>query len=127
MDKIRLVVLVIAFEVMLTVLLGLGAYFGFSVYPYSLGSLGKVGEAEQIHASLPLYMPTLMDMKVPYTSFEAGPLDLGFMSVVITLLVLAIQSFVRGMYLSGLKQELLMRSRRSFFENGRHYFGRMLA
>lgn len=129
MNKIRLVVLVIAVEVMLTVLLGLGAYFGFSIYPYSLSSLGTTAEAEQIQASLPLYMPTLMDLKVPYTTFEAGPMDLGFLSVALTLIVLAIQSFVRGMYLGGLKQEIRSSSEssRSFLENGRHYFGRMLA
>ncbi|OCT13459.1 hypothetical protein A8709_17795 [Paenibacillus pectinilyticus] len=126
----RLIVLVIVFEVLMTVIVGMGIYFGFSIFPYSPSSLTSSGTAVQTGgflATIPLYMPSLTDLKIPYTYLQTWDQAWGIEAVLVSLAVLGLQSFVRGMYLGGLKGWILSHTTVSLLTNGRKYFGGMLA
>ncbi|MGG1514454.1 hypothetical protein ABE504_03505 [Paenibacillus oryzisoli] len=126
----RLVVLVMAFEVFVTVVAGLGIYWGFSLFPYSQSLAAATGAAVQaagFHATIPLYMPSLADLKIPYTYLETRAQSWGTAAIVVSAAVMAVQSFVRGMYLGGLKAWVLNRRTVPLIRCGRQYFSRMLA
>ncbi|MGZ9585847.1 hypothetical protein [Paenibacillus marinisediminis] len=125
----RLIVLVMAFEVLITVLVGVGVYFGFSVFPYTQSLLTTTGTAVQtagITATIPLYMPSLTDLKIPYTYLQAGVQSWGITAFLVSAAVMGLQSFVRGMYLGGLKGWILNRKIVPLFACGRRYFGNMI-
>ncbi|TYP74687.1 hypothetical protein [Paenibacillus methanolicus] len=115
---LRLVVLVLAFEVLLSAVIGLGIYAGFSVFPYAQAA----GQTPGINATVPMYMPTLTDLKASYTFFEAGPAQWGALSILASIALVVLQSFVRGMYLGGIKAHIQGR-RVSLVACGRRYFG----
>jgi hypothetical protein len=126
----RLIVLVMVIEVLITALVGLGIYFGFSVFPYSQSPLTTTGSAVQtvgINATLPLYMPSLTDLKIPYTYLQAGAQAWGIAAFLVSAAVMGLQSFVRGMYLGGLKAWVLNRKTVPLITCGRTYFGEMIA
>ncbi|MGG1551987.1 hypothetical protein [Paenibacillus ferrarius] len=126
----RLVALVMAFEVLVTVVTGLGIYWDFSLFPYSQSSIAATGAAVQatgFQATIPLYMPSLADLKMPYTYLETRAQSWGIAAIVVSAAVMVVQSFVRGMYLGGLKAWVLNSRTVPLIRCGRHYFGRMLA
>lgn len=126
----RLVVLVIALEVLVTIVVGLGVYYGFSVFPYSQSAFTTLGSAEQtvmFSATLPLYMPSLTDIKIPYTFLQAGGQSWGITTFLMSAALVGLQSFVRGMYLGGLKGWIQHRKIVSLFASGRKYFKSMIA
>lgn len=124
----RLIVLVIAFEVFITCMVMLGIYFGFSiflVYPAIGSSDGNVTRTE-FSFSVPMYMPSLEDLKVPYTNLAANVMQWNPISYILIVAVMLIKSFVRGMYLGGLKSAVLEKKTVPLLIVGRHYFKRML-
>ncbi|WP_219838177.1 hypothetical protein [Paenibacillus sp. R14(2021)] len=125
----RLIVLVMAFEVLITVIVGFGIYYGFSVFPFMSSSVTPAGAAVQtsgIHATIPLYMPSLMDLKIPYTYLQAGAQAWGIAAFLVSAAVMGLQSFIRGMYLGGLRGWIVDRKRVSLLACGRRYFSTML-
>ncbi|MFB9329452.1 hypothetical protein ACFFSY_26235 [Paenibacillus aurantiacus] len=124
---LRLIVLVLAFEVLVSAVIGLGIYAGFSVFPYSQAAVtagqaaGAAGQTTGINATVPMYMPTLADLKVPYTLLEPGPATWGIVSILCAIALIVLQSFVRGMYLGGLKAHIQGRHV-SLVACGRRYF-----
>ncbi|NQX58336.1 hypothetical protein [Paenibacillus qinlingensis] len=130
MAFIRLIVMVLVVEVMITMVVSLGIYFGFAIYPYSLTTLSTTGAAVQtggFNATIPLYMPSLGDLKVPYTFLRLGTPAWGAAAFLVTATLMAVQSFIRGMYLGALKGMVLNQENISLFAIGRRYFGGMIA
>ncbi|AIQ14593.1 hypothetical protein [Paenibacillus durus] len=129
MAYIRLIVLVLAFEVFITAVVGLGIYVGFSVFPFSQMPVTASGAAAQtggFHATIPLYMPSLSDLKVPYTQLQAGKPVWGITAILVSAAVLVVQSFIRGMYLGGLKGWVQSQRAVPLIQCGRRYFKDML-
>ncbi|AZN41608.1 hypothetical protein [Paenibacillus albus] len=130
MTYARLIVLLLAFEVLVTALVGLGIYFGFTVFPYMQPSVstasGNVVQSTGFNATIPLYMPSLADLKVPYTYLKQGGQSWGIGGFVVSAAILALQSFVRGMYLGGLKGWAWNAKKLPLFACGRRYFKDML-
>lgn len=130
MAYIRLIVLVLAFEVLITAVVGLGIFVGFSVFPYSQTAVSTVGAAAQtggFNATIPLYMPTLSDLKIPYTFLQTGTQTWGVAAFLVSAAAAVLQSFVRGMYLGALKGWIQSRMAVPLMACGRRYFGGMLA
>ncbi|ASA23225.1 hypothetical protein [Paenibacillus donghaensis] len=126
----RLIVLVMVFEVLLTAVVGLGIYFGFSIFPYAQSPATTTGAAVQtvgFNATIPLYMPSLTDLRIPYTYLQVGAQAWGIPAFLASAAVIGLQSFVRGMYLGGLKGWALNRKTVSLIACGRRYFGGMIA
>ncbi|WP_214630146.1 hypothetical protein [Paenibacillus agaridevorans] len=133
----RLIVLVLLFEVFITALIVAGYYYGFTVYPYvsSSSSVSLIGggaagwetRTESFHATLPLYMPSLQDLKAGYTSLQSGEPQWGAASVLVSAAVLVLQSLVRGMFLGGARGWVVDRKAVPLWANGRRYFSEMLA
>ncbi|BBI35957.1 hypothetical protein [Cohnella abietis] len=126
----RLIVLVMVFEVLITALVGLGIYYGFSIFPYSQSLVTTTGAAVQtvgFNATIPLYMPSLTDLKIPYTYLQAGAQVWGITAFIVSAAVMGLQSFIRGMYLGGLKGWVLNRKTVPLITYGRRYFGDMIA
>jgi hypothetical protein len=126
----RLIVLVMVFEVLITAIVGLSVYFGFSVFPFSQSSGTASGiniQSVRFHATIPLYMPSLSDLKIPYTYLQVGAQTWGISTFLISAVVIGLQSFIRGMYLGGLKGWVLNRKIVPLLPYGRRYFGVMLA
>ena len=127
---IRLIVLVLGFEVCISILVGLGLYAGFSIFPYTqtpVMTSGTVMQTEGIRATLPLYMPTLSDLKIPYTQLQTGSQVWGITAFLVSGGLLVLQSFIRGMYLGGLKGWAQHRKAVPLLSTGVHYFKGMLA
>ncbi|QWU15584.1 hypothetical protein SAMN04487895_112133 [Paenibacillus sophorae] len=130
MAYIRLIVLVLAFEVFITALVGLGIYVGFSVFPFSQMTITAPSAAAQtigFHATIPLYMPMLSDLKVPYTQLQAGKPVWGIAAILVSAAAMVAQSFVRGMYLGGIKGWVQSQAKVPLIKCGRRYFKDMLA
>ncbi|WP_150272937.1 hypothetical protein [Paenibacillus tepidiphilus] len=126
MAYIRLMVLVLAFEVFITVVLGLGIYYGFSIYPYAQAAAAGTEGQYFFHITIPLYMPSLTDLKVPYTYLQPGA-GIELLTIVISVAVAVLQSFVRGMYLGGLKGWALKGKAVPLIACGKKYFIDMIA
>jgi hypothetical protein len=126
----RLIILVLVFEVLITATVGIGIYFGFSIFPFSQSPVTTTGIAIQtvgFNATIPLYMPSLTDLKIPYTYLQSGALSWGIAAFLVSLAIIGLQSFVRGMYLGGLKGWVLNRKIVSLLPCGRRYFGDMIS
>lgn len=126
----RLIVLVMAFEVLITAVVGLGIYFGFSIFPYSQSPVTTTGAAVQtvgFNATIPLYMPSLTDLKIPYTYLQVGAQAWGIVAFLVSAAVMGLQSFIRGMFLGGLKGWVQNRKTVSLITCGRKYFSDMIA
>ncbi|WP_308639772.1 hypothetical protein [Paenibacillus silvisoli] len=131
MTYARLIVVVLAIEVFITVVTGIGIYYGFSVFPFMQSTIGSADPGvttSGINATIPLYMPSLADLKAPYTylknNAESG---LGVASIISYAAIVVVQSFARGMYLGGIKGWVVQRGSVSLFACGRRYFRSMLA
>ncbi|CAN7541766.1 hypothetical protein LJR153_003907 [Paenibacillus sp. LjRoot153] len=130
MAFVHLIVLVLFVEVLITIVVSFGIYFGFAIYPYTLTTLtttGAVVQSPGFNATIPLYMPSLADLKVPYTFLRLGTPVWGGVAFLVTAILMAVQSFIRGMYLGGLKGWVLNKEKVPLFANGRRYFGDMIA
>lgn len=130
MAYIRLIVLVLFVEVTITMAVSFGIYFGFSIYPYTLTTLTPSGAAVQsagFNATIPLYMPSLADLKVPYSLLRGATPAWGVAAFLVSAALMGIQSFIRGMYLGGLKGWVLNQEKVPLFASGRKYFGDMIA
>ncbi|MBP1964195.1 hypothetical protein J2Z65_003418 [Paenibacillus aceris] len=124
----RLIVLVIMFEVLITAVAGLGVYFGFSIFPYFQSqATGSAVQTVGFNATIPLYMPSLSDLKIPYTYLQSGAQAWGITAFLVSATIIGLQSFVRGMYLGGLKSWVLNRKIVPLVTCGRRYFGDMAA
>jgi len=134
MAQLRFVVLVLAFEVLLTCIIGAGIYLGFSIFPFSsVGSISGAGSGNpgetttSFYAVIPMYMPGLSDLKIPYTLLDSGKQAWGVLGFIGSILILVLQAFVRGMYLGGIKGWVLKSRILPLLPSGRFYFRRMLA
>ncbi|CAN7672536.1 hypothetical protein [Paenibacillus sp. LjRoot56] len=130
MAYIRLIVLVLFVEVMITMAVSFGIYFGFSIYPYTLTTNTPSGAAVQsagFNATIPLYMPSLADLKVPYTFLKVATPSWGAAAFLVSAVLMGLQSFIRGMYLGGLKERALNQEKVPLLVYGRRYFGDMIA
>ncbi|WP_166239042.1 hypothetical protein [Paenibacillus turpanensis] len=130
MPYLRLVTLVLLVEVLITALAGLGLYYGFSIFPISLPTAtggAADSQAGGITATLPMYMPSLSDLKVPYTFLPSAKQEWGVAALFVSAALLGLQSFVRGMYLGGIKGWVLGRSAVPLIACGRMYFQAMMA
>ncbi|NJJ42118.1 hypothetical protein [Paenibacillus apii] len=126
---IRLIVLVLVFEVFITAIVGLGIYVGLSVFPFSPMQVTASGSAAQtigLNATIPLYMPSLSDLKIPYTQLQAGKPVWGIASILVSAAVMVVQSFLRGMYLGGIKGWVQSQRMVPLIQCGRRYFKDML-
>jgi len=126
----RLIVLVLALEVFTTAVTGLGILFGFSVVTEFSATFHSGNANTQefgVNATLPFYMPTLSDLKIPYTLFETGTQEWGWASFLVLALFVLLQSFVRGMYLGGLKGWIEEGKAVPLIPCGRKFFRGMLA
>ncbi|MCR8656474.1 hypothetical protein [Paenibacillus endoradicis] len=130
MANLRLMVLVIMFEVLITALFVLGIYYDFSIFPFfetAVTTAGPVAQSTSFNATIPLNMPTLSDIKVPYTHLQTGTQSWGMLSILLSAVFVVLQSFVRGMYLGGLKGSIQKGISIPLFACGRKYFKGMLA
>ncbi|URN93700.1 MAG: hypothetical protein NAG76_17990 [Candidatus Pristimantibacillus lignocellulolyticus] len=130
MANLRLIVLIIMFEVLTTVLVVLGIYFGVSTFPFFDTSFTTGDPAAQtisFNATIPLNMPTLTDIKVPYTHLQSGTQSWVILSIILSAVFVVLQSFVRGMYLGGLKGWVQQQKTVPLLYCGRKYFKGMLA
>ncbi|RAP75872.1 hypothetical protein [Paenibacillus montanisoli] len=131
MAYIRLIVLVLVMEVIITVVVGLGMYVGFSVFPFMQAPVTTSGTAVQsagVNATIPLYMPSLSDLKAPYTYLKNnGQSAWGIMAFAVSAAIIVMQSFIRGMYLGGLKGWVQDRRTVPLLACGRRYFRDLLA
>jgi hypothetical protein len=130
MAYIRLIILVLFLEVTITMAVSMGIYFGFSIYPYTLTTLTPSGAAVQsagFNATIPLYMPSLADLKIPYTFLRVATPAWGVVAFLVTAALMGVQSFIRGMYLCGLKGWVLNHEKVPLLASGRRYFGDMIA
>lgn len=71
-------------------------------------------------------MPSLQDLKVPYTLLQSGESRWGTASLLVSAALIALQSFARGMYLGGIKEWIQHRSIGSLTASGRRHFRSML-
>lgn len=130
MAKLRLISLIIMFEVITTALVVLGIYYGFSIFPFFESSFTTGNSAAQsmsFNATIPLNMPTLTDIKVPYTHLQSGTESWGIVSIILSTAFVVAESFVRGMYLGGLKGWAQQQKTVPLLACGRKYFKGMLA
>ncbi|HIW34101.1 MAG TPA: hypothetical protein IAA29_15065 [Candidatus Paenibacillus intestinavium] len=137
MARLRLIVLILCFELIITAVVGIGIYAGFSVYPFTqgveanptttFGSITQTTTTTQFSATLPLYMPQLSTLKIPYTLLQPMKQEWGIITIFVSAALLVLQSFVRGMYLGGIKELVLRHKPVSLLECGRKYFRDMLA
>ncbi|WP_127584188.1 hypothetical protein [Paenibacillus koleovorans] len=123
---LRLVVLVLAFEVLVTVAVGIGIYQGFAIFPYSLANpVEAVTQTNSFTAVIPMYLPELPDLKIPFTSLKTNSQHGGPLSIFVSTVILIVQAFVRGMYLGGIHGWLQGKLPLSLIVEGRRYFYRM--
>lgn len=123
----RLIVLVLLFEVIVTAATGLGVYYGFALFPYSQSTAAGGQETVGLNVSIPLYMPSMTDLKIPYSYLDSGTQAWGFAAFGLSAALIVLQGFVRGMYLGGLKEWVLYRKQTLLLDYGRKYFRAMTA
>lgn len=125
------VLLVLLFEVFVSIVVGFGVYFGFTVFPFSPAGLLSAGDPVagqyQMTITVPIAMPGLSDVKIPYTYLDEGTPIWGVVTFIVSAVMLMVQSFVRGMYLGGLRNWSERGSIEKLLGYGRKYFGRMLS
>ena len=129
----RLIVLVLALEVFTTAVAGLRVLFGFAALTefsatFNMGDMGSPDTQETgIQATIPFFMPSLSDLKIPYTLFDTGSPEWGWASFAVAAMFVVLQSFVRGMYLGGLKGWVEGNKAVPLIACGRKFFPGMLA
>ncbi|HZG58245.1 hypothetical protein [Paenibacillus sp.] len=128
----KAVAIAVAAESLTTLLVAVGIYFGAAVYPvlfpFSGGAPGgTTTETFQLHFAIPIGMPTLQDLKLPYTFLDAGGVAFGAASALLSIAALLIQSFARGTYLGALRSQAAFGEHTSLLRCGQYFFPRMLA
>jgi len=140
---LRLIVVAIAAEVLLSIVISLGIYFGAPVFPLlmegspptesaSVSITGSVSSSTtattggQFAFSLPMGMPVLQDLKMPLSALYPGELQFGIVAVLLSIVAVIIQSYARAMYLGGLRSKLLHDQDADLLRCGNYYFKRML-
>lgn len=119
MAYLRLITIVLMFEAVTAAAVGLGIYLGVAMFPFSPG--GSAAQPSGLHATIPLYMPALSDLKIPYTLFPPGKQEWGGAAGLASAVMLVLQSFVRGMYLGGIKGWVQSRAAVPLIACGRKY------
>jgi len=130
MAYIRLMVLALAFEVLVIAVVGLGVYWGFGVFPFTqqqAAGQAATGQTGGFQVAVPLYMPSLSELKIPHTLLQTPSPEWGITAYLVSAGVVALQSFVRGMYLGGLKGWISGNTMVPLLASGRRYFAPMLA
>jgi hypothetical protein len=122
----KLIVLVMLTDVFLTAMVGLGVYFGFAIHPIFL--LGNTQSPVQtgIHGTIPLWMPSIQDLKVPFSYLPYGGAVSVWRTIAVSAAIIAVQSYARAVYLGGLRSAVLQERPSPLREYGRRYFKRML-
>ncbi|WP_409343516.1 hypothetical protein [Paenibacillus sp. MBLB4367] len=121
---IKLVALAMVADVFLSALIGIGVYAGFSVYPFA-APVGQSADSFSFHMTIPLWMPSIQDVKTPLTFLQASSGANMVWTVIGSLLAAVVLSFIRGMYLGGMNG-LLHNKSVSLWSCGCYYFNRML-
>ncbi|RKN79114.1 hypothetical protein [Paenibacillus ginsengarvi] len=125
----KLIAVAMLTDLLLSALVGLGVYGGFSIHP-----AGLFGEAVRtttpatnaFQAAIPLWMPSIQDLKQPLSLLPEPAAVSYAWTVVFSLIAIGIQSYSRGVYLGGLRDVVLRRKPSRLADYGRHYFKRML-
>ncbi|GAA3399619.1 hypothetical protein ACFFNY_18350 [Paenibacillus hodogayensis] len=123
----QLMVIAMLADVALTALIGIGVYFGYSVYPASLLAAGaQIPAPPGFHASIPLWMPSIQDIKSPLSFLPAAVNPSVPLTLLLSVLVLIGQSYMRAIYLGGLGAVVRRQRPEPLLQYGRRYFKRML-
>lgn len=122
----KLILLVMLTDVFLTFMVGLGVYFGFAIHPIFL--LGNAQSPVQtgIHGTIPLWMPSIQDLKVPFTYLPYGGAVSVWRTIAVSAAIIVVQSYARAVYLGGLRSAVLQERPLPLREYGSRYFKRML-
>jgi hypothetical protein len=126
----KLVIVVMMLDIFISGMLGLGALYGFSIYPFTPFNLGESNTSMhqiQFQASIPMWMPSIQDLKTPITFLPVENLNHWPLTLLVSAILLLVQSFFRGMYLGGIAAVLRGHDNVSLFSCGKHFFRRMLA
>jgi hypothetical protein len=126
----KLAMLVMLMDLLVTGMLGLGALFGYTVFPYILS--GLVGKTEWLNsipfrAPLPLWMPSIHDLNLSHTFLPLNNLQHLPLTMLASAVLIIVQSFIRGMYLGGISAVLQGDDHVALLSCGKYYFRRMLA
>ncbi|MDF2715991.1 MAG: hypothetical protein K0R28_2916, partial [Paenibacillus sp.] len=122
----KLILLVMLTDVFLTAMVGLGVYFGYAIHPIFL--LGNTESPVQtgIRGTIPLWMPSIQDLKVPLSYLPYGGAVSAWRTILVSAAIIAVQSYARAVYLGGLRSAVLQERPLPLREYGRRYFKRML-
>lgn len=120
----KLAALAMLADVFLSALIGIGVYWGFSVYPYWMPAR-QAAEGITFNMTIPLWMPSIQDLRTPLTFLQSESENGIPLTIVFSLLAAVVISFVRGMYLGGMNGLVSYKSV-SLWNCGRYYFKRML-
>ncbi|PYI56629.1 hypothetical protein [Paenibacillus flagellatus] len=118
----KCIVIVMLSELLLTILTVIGAYFGLT-FPLSISLGGGGPESGQpaFRAVLPMWMPALSDLNMPYSYLKTN--DPSFAPSAIFLAVTwLVQSYARAVYLGALKGAVLREPAAPLRVYGRRYF-----
>ncbi|MBO9131172.1 hypothetical protein [Bacillus sp. 165] len=111
-------------DILAIFLVSLGAYYGFTIFFNVTFNFGNPSSLWQATGAIPIGMPQLSDLKIPYTLFDVT--DVNFpISIAFTILFLILRSFCLGSYLGGI-QSTLRHERYSWIATGKYYFIRMI-
>lgn len=122
----KLIVLVMLTDVFLSAMVGLGVYFGFSIHPAHLLGIPQSPLQSGFHATIPLWMPSIQDLKVPLSYLPSRGPGAVWATLLFSAAVLVVQSYARAIYLGGLKSAVLQERPSPLREYGKRYFKRML-
>ncbi len=148
MGYVRLFVVAVAAEVLLSFVVCIGIYYGAEVFPLLMESTSPsaagtsssgiaVGgpmttttttttTTEQFAFTLPVGMPVLQDLRMPLTYLNAGELRFGWLALLLSIVAVLIQSYARGVYLGGLRSMILHGRDAGLLRAGNYFFMRML-
>lgn len=122
------VVLVIAYQVSVTIMLGLFIYAGGSNFTGVMSAVmgEQTSSSGAFTFTLPVVMPELTDLKLPYLFIPENNAGWEWWLVPVTVLTGLVQSFLHGMYLGGIDAAMRGREDVPLLRIGRYYFKRML-
>ncbi|MCH1626604.1 hypothetical protein [Fredinandcohnia quinoae] len=121
----RLIIIPLLMNVLLTLLVVLGIYFGYSLSPFPPIQINHfIG----VNGTFPFWMPFLDDIHLPFKYSNNNALsDNTLLSITAILLVLLLKSYALSMYLGSIKCFLIGPDNTySILKIGKYYFKRMV-
>ncbi|WP_197479920.1 hypothetical protein [Paenibacillus swuensis] len=115
-------------DIGLGLLLGWGAYYGFTVIPHFsfLGGTPEIAPVQRpgITAAIPFHLPSLQQLKIQLTPFKVEHIHMEW-TVPMTILYILVHSYIRGMYIGGI-HALVQGKPYNMLSGGRMFFKRMI-